>query len=158
MPFRSSMPRLSFPSQPPTPAQKKPNAFSEAFDGAFDAWAVAHADIVAERDHLADPRNLRPTIPKAMREAANLVADHGGFLGEGMSKLHKRLSTVPPHSTQKQVREVVRDEALTPRQKIELLAELADELGLEEPPAPPEIDPVDPAEVHLVAWLGITAE
>lgn len=127
----------------------------EAYEAAFVAWAAAKGDIVAERDLLADPQTLRPRIPKPMRDAANLVADHGGFLGEQQSVLNKRLSIVPPHAVQAAVREVLRDAALTPRQMIERIGDVADEEGLEVPPPPPEIDPVHPAEVHLVAWMAV---
>ena len=49
----------------------------DAYDGAFDAWTVAHADIAAEWELLADPAAFAPNIRRALREAANLVADHG---------------------------------------------------------------------------------
>jgi hypothetical protein len=38
---------------------------------------------------------------------------------------------------------------------IERIGDVADEEGLEVPPPPPEIDPVHPAEVHLVAWMAV---
>jgi hypothetical protein len=40
---------------------------------AFDAWTAARAHIAAEWNVAADPANLQPTVPKAIRDAAALV-------------------------------------------------------------------------------------
>lgn len=45
--------------------------------GAYAAWRAARSDILTEWQAGTDPRNLRPAIPKAMRDAAELVDELG---------------------------------------------------------------------------------
>lgn len=129
----------------------------EAYDGAFEAWEIAHDHILSERNRLADPAALQPQIPKPLRDAANLVSDHGGFLGSAVQQdLYKRLNSVPPRKTWKPVRDVLSNAATGNHEKVELLRKLADDEGLEAPPPPPHIEPVDPTAIHLVTWMAVS--
>lgn len=128
---------------------------AEAYEGAFEAWEVARRDILTEWNLLADPKSLAPSIPKAMKDAANLVADHGGFLGADQTSLYQRLNTVPPPKTTRVVRAVLNDETLATSDRIRRLAALADEEGLEAPPPPPRITPVIAEQIQLVAWMAV---
>ena len=61
---------------------ERPRALTDAaYDGAFDAWAVARDHVYEEWMRLTDPMNLQPDVPKAMRDASDLVFKHGEFLG-----------------------------------------------------------------------------
>jgi len=126
----------------------------DAYDGAFDAWAAAHADVAAEWELLADPAAFAPNIRRALREAANLVADHGEHLGAQQDSLYRRLNTVPSSRVERAVKEILNG-GHSPRETVRLLAELADAENLQPAPPPPTIDPVHPAEIRLVAWMAV---
>ena len=48
-----------------------------AAQGVFDAWPHAHDHIYTTWSRLTDVANLQPDIPRALREAAELVATQG---------------------------------------------------------------------------------
>jgi len=50
---------------------------SDLRDAAFDAWAVAQRSIYQEWMRRTDPATFEPSVPKAMRDAADLVRRHG---------------------------------------------------------------------------------
>lgn len=56
------------------------------------------------------------------------------------------------------VRSVMRDNALTDRNKTDRLIELIDELGLSAAETKAKRFPIQPEDVHLIAWLAITPE
>jgi hypothetical protein len=63
----------------------------------FDAWEVAQKHIYDRWTYLTDRANLQPKIERALREAYQLVSEHGGFLGHDdqevlMAKLNGRWS------------------------------------------------------------------
>ena len=126
-----------------------------AYEGVFDAWQIAHADIAAEWALLTDPAAFAPNIRKALRQAANLVADHGDHLGQQQQDdLFRRLNTVPSPRVERAVREILNGDH-APREAVRLLAELADAENLQPAPPAPQIDPIHPAEIHLVAWMAV---
>lgn len=123
---------------------------------AFDAWTAARAHITAEWNVAADPANLHPTVPKAMRDAAALVQSNRppSMTLEEADRLVDVLETPYPERTLRQVRRVLAS-AVTASEKVEALAQLASDLGLE-PGTPLEPLPeVDEDDVHLVCWLAI---
>ena len=127
----------------------------EAYEAAFDAWAIAKGDIEAEWARLADPKALQPRIPKALRDAVAFVGDHGEFLGnQEHTDLFERLNSVPSHRIERLVREIFNGDHST-RETVELLAGLAERENLQAAPPPPQIDPVHPAEINLVVWMAI---
>jgi hypothetical protein len=68
----------------------------EMYQSAFDAWQAACEDIYTQWTHQTDPANRAPPIPRAMREAAAFVAEHGAFLGADQETLRARLSAPTP--------------------------------------------------------------
>jgi len=50
---------------------------SDLRDAAFDSWAVAQRSIYQEWMRRTDPATFEPSVPKAMRDAADLVRRHG---------------------------------------------------------------------------------
>lgn len=127
----------------------------EAYDGAFDAWAVARDDIHSEWNRLSDPAALQPKLPKAMREARDLVADHGEFLGnERQQNLYQRLGSVPPPRVERSLREILNSD-IDARAKVQAVDVLAEAEGLEVPPPPPVIEPVATDQIHLVTWMAV---
>ncbi|CAN5772589.1 hypothetical protein BH24ACT14_BH24ACT14_00410 [soil metagenome] len=123
---------------------------------AFDAWTAARAHIAAEWNVAADPANLQPTVPKAIRDAAALVQTSRppSMTLEEADTLVDVLEAPYPERTLRQVRRLLASTA-TASDKVAALAQLATELGLE-PSTPLEPLPeVDEDDVHLVCWLAI---
>ncbi len=130
------------------------NLTDDAYQKAFDAWEIAHADIAAEWEALSDPATFAPNIPKALREAANLIADHGEKLGSEQEDLYQRLNSVPPRRVERRIREILNGDHL-PDEAVRLIKEIADNENLKSPTPPPNIKEVHPAEIRLVAWMAI---
>ena len=127
-----------------------------AYQGAFTAWEAAHHDIATEWGELTDPAAFAPVIRKALRTAANLVADHGAFLGQQeQDTLFQRLHTVPSNRVEKTIREVLNG-GHTNREAVKQINKIAESENLQVPPPPPIIEAVHPAEINLVAWMAIT--
>ena len=127
-----------------------------AYDRAFDAWEAAREDVYREWMRLTDPNNLRPDVPKALREAAEMVHEHGDVLtAEDRDYLLERLNTHPGSRIQKAVRELVRSEEEGPSAKIRRLRALVDEAGLQPPQIPDPLPPIARDDIHLVAWSAV---
>lgn len=127
-----------------------------AYDRAFDAWEAAREDVYREWMRLTDPNNLRPDVPKALREAAEMVHEHGDVLTtEDRNYLLERLNTHPGGRIQKAIREIVRSEEKGPSAKIRRLRALVDEAGLQPPQIPDPLPPIARDDIHLVAWCAV---
>jgi hypothetical protein len=127
----------------------------DAYQGAFAAWEVAHRDISAEWGELTDPASFAPVVRKALRDAANLVGDHGAFLGQREQEdLFQRLHTVPSARVERSIREILNG-GHAPREAVKQIAEIADNENLQVPLPPPKIEPVHDAEINLVCWMAV---
>lgn len=127
-----------------------------AYDRAFDAWEAAREDVHREWMRLTDPNNLRPDVPKALREAAEMVHEHGDVLTtDDRDYLLERLNTRPSSRIEKAVRELVRSEEEGPSAKIRRLRRLVDEAGLQPPQIPDPLPPIARDDIHLVAWCAV---
>jgi len=129
---------------------------SQALDKVFDAWEVAQTNIFDDWMFLTDPVNLEPKVEKALRQAYQLVADDGGFLGsqdqiELMAKLNGRWSK----SVVKAVRKIVRDDDLSSKRKIKDLAKFATEVGLSIPEQPKPLKAVRREDIRVVCWMAV---
>lgn len=127
-----------------------------AYDRAFDAWDAARRDVWEEWMRLVDPANLQPDLPKAFRDAVELLHRHGaGVLGtDELERLIPRFRTVPTARLQRDVRAILNAEDTAAR-KVERLRDFAREVGLK-PPEPVEpLPPVAEEDVHLVAWMAV---
>lgn len=128
----------------------------QMYQAAFDAWAVAQNDIYSQWMIQVDPLNLSPQVPRAMRDAAALVREHGLFLGDKQDLLAIRLDAPYTLRIQREVRHIANAANTTERQKIESLSELADLRGLTPPPPPPVLPVIDPSDIYLICWTAIT--
>lgn len=140
------------PSEPETERELPDVAYAKA----FGAWAAARDAALEDWLKLTDPNELKPTPPKAMRDAAELVYLHGqGVLTPAdQNDLLSRLNSAPPNRVVKDVRAVLRSDD-SPAAKIEAIRSLVVEAGLT--PAV-GIDPMpylEPADVHLIAWMAV---
>ena len=132
------------------------NLGDAAYNRAFAAWATARDHVYDEWMRLTDPLNLQPDVPKAMRDASDLVFKHGEFLGpEVQGELLARLNTSPPERIKRKIRTVLRDDSLD-RAKVEDVHRLALDFGLEPAPAPEPLPAIEKDEVRLVAWMAVS--
>ena len=122
---------------------------------AYDAWALAKADIVERWNESSDPLALAPEVPKAMRDAADLVRTTPPPAGhaEQADALVDRLEDAYPERIQRQIRDAMRSS----EDPIEQAAAIAAgrELGLEPSPPPEPLPVITEDDVHLVCWLAI---
>ena len=126
----------------------------ETYDRAFDAWEVARDHVYEEWVRYTDPVNLMPDVPKAFRDATELVHEHGeGLSVDDKEDLLKRLNTRPSARIEKAVREVVRsDDTLT--EKVQQVRRLVLEAGLQPAEDPEPLPPITREDIHLVAWTA----
>lgn len=138
------------PGDPATPAE-----LSDAmYQAAFTAWTHAKRHIYDAWTYNTDPAHLQPSIPKVMRDAADLVRQHGAHLGERQDELVERLQAPYSPRILRAVREGLAQPG-TPRQRVDHLADLADRLGLVRQPAPEPLPPITEDDVRLVCWIAI---
>ena len=129
----------------------------DAYAAVFDAWEAARQHVHAEYQLLADGTALLPDVPKALRDAAHLVYEHGTVLGlEAQQDLLSRLNTSPPARTQRAVREILNndDPAETKAQRLHALAT---EEGLQPATPPPDLPVISSDEIRLVTWMAVQA-
>lgn len=136
-----------------------PNVMTDAVrSGAYAAWRAARSDILTEWQAGTDPRNLRPAIPKAMRDAAELVRKHPptGLASDALYRLLDTLEAPYDLRTQRLFRNAMTTHE-APTDKVRAIVELVDELGLE-PPEPIEPLPeIVEDDVHLVCWMALVS-
>ncbi len=131
---------------------------STAYDRAFDAWDVARRDVWEEWMRLVDPANLQPDLPKAFRDAAELLHRHGAEeLGtDELEKLIPRFQTVPTVRVKRDVRAILNAEE-SDAAKVRRLRDFALQTGLKRPTPVEPLPEVAEEEVHLVAWMAVRA-
>jgi hypothetical protein len=143
----------SRPGEPDTGRHLPP----EAYDAAFDAWEIAQTDIHDEWNRLSDPATLQPKLPKAMREAADLVADHGDFLGnEAQQNLYRRLGSVPPPRVERSVRGDRQIRRRSPGPRSKPWQSLPRARASRSPPPRRPSTPSNSTRSTLVAWMAVT--
>ncbi|GIH73029.1 SNF2-related protein [Sphaerimonospora thailandensis] len=138
------------PGDPATPAELS----DVMYKAAFAAWAHAKQHIYETWTYNTDPAHLQPSIPKVMRDAAELVRQHGAHLGERQDELVDRLQAPYSPRILRAVRQGL-TESGTPRQRVDHVADLADRLGLVRQPAPVPLPPITEDDVRLVCWIAV---
>jgi hypothetical protein len=127
----------------------------QVYDKAFDAWQVAQQSICEDWEKLTDPLNVQPDVPKAFRDAAELVMRAGGFLGpDAQNELRRRLSSVPTAKVARAVRAALNDGS-TNEERIKLVREALNAAGIQVPPKPELLPEVSLEEIRLVAWMAV---
>lgn len=128
----------------------------DVYDKVFGAWEIARESVYSSWQYLTNPNNLIPDIEKTFRDAAELVYEHGKFLGNDLqAELVAKLSGRWPNDIKRSVREILVQEDLTSREKVEKLQILATEFGLSIPKAPVPLPAITEAQVRLVAWMAV---
>jgi superfamily II DNA or RNA helicase len=131
----------------------------ETLELAYKAWALAKEDILSRWNEASDPRTLAPEVPKAMRDAAELIRSSPppGWTQEQADALIDKLEEAYPERTQRQIRDAMRSSE-DPAEQAAAIAAKVEELGLEPSPPPEPLPPIADDDVHLVCWLAISPE
>ena len=129
----------------------------KTYRGAFDAWEIARADIVARWNYLADKANLEPRIPPALARASEILRTHSPaeLTQDQVDRAMDSLAAPYPERTVRTIRAAMASSDNPAEQAHEIIRVIG-ALGLEPyiPPDPlPEITPED---VHVVCWLALT--
>jgi PLD-like domain/Helicase conserved C-terminal domain/SNF2-related domain len=125
-------------------------------DLAYQAWAVAQNDIVTMWNNSLDPSAQYGTVAPVVREAVRHLGQYGEHHNrEDIDLAMKVYSRGQAARVTAVVRSVMRDTALTDRNKTDRLIELVDEMGLSVPDTRPKRFAIDPSDVHLIAWMAI---
>jgi hypothetical protein len=124
---------------------------------AYSACETARQSIYAEWMQATDPRRLQPEVPKAIRDAANIVttAQPAGMGREDADRLVAALLAPYPPRIRAVFRAVLRTDAREQR-KADRVAEEAARLGLEPSPPPEPLPVITEEDIHLVCWQAIT--
>lgn len=125
--------------------------------GAFPAWEVAREHIHARWTEATDPANLQPRVPKPMRDAAALITRTAppGMTRVEADELINRLNGNYNLRIQAVFRGILRSDA-DETEKARLIAEQADEFGLEAAPPPEPLPAITTEDVNLVCWLAVS--
>ena len=125
------------------------------YEAAYGAWALAKTDIAATWAYLTDIRNLQPEIPKAMRDALDLIdrCPPTGLDQIEVEELHDALSAPYPERILRQVRAVLAGG--TEQEQANALQELKVRLALTPRPDPEPLPVITDDDVHLVCWLAV---
>jgi hypothetical protein len=132
----------------------------DTYHRAFDTWTVARDDVVASWNRLADPSNLQPTVPPAMRRAVEIVRAHAGRAGisvEEADRICDALEAPYPERIVRTVRAAM-GASEDPSEQVRQIAQVAQEQGLHPSPAPEPLPEITEDDVHLVCWLALTPE
>jgi hypothetical protein len=123
---------------------------------AYKAWDIARADVLGSWTAATDPRSLQPEVPRAMREAANIVTttQPTGMSRHEADELVAALLAPYPPRIQSVFRTIVRTDD-SDRVKSKRIAEEAARLGLEPSPPPEPLPVIEEADIHLVCWQAI---
>ena len=106
----------------------------------FDAWDVARADIASAWDLLTDPNNLLPPVPKAMRDAEELVRSNpnNALTNVEIQDLSGRLLSNYSPRIWRPFRRALNED--TPADQIEEIRRLVDQFALTVPTRPAAAD------------------
>ncbi len=122
----------------------------------YAAWELARDHIHTAWNRLADPANLDAPVEKALREAVELVAVHGSDLEDTeRTDLMVRLGGRWQRNVVRAVREIVRNEDTTPRQKVRQLQAFVDDAGLPVPERPRPLPAIRPEDIDVVCWMAV---
>ncbi len=128
-----------------------------AVAGAFDAWAVAQADIVERWNFLADKANLEPKVAPRLRRAAELLEQHPPP-DLDQKDLEDALDTIRaphPERTIRTLQAAMRNPDDDPASQAQSILEVIRDLGLQPYKAPQPLPEIASEDVHLVVWLAL---
>ena len=129
----------------------------EAQTQVFEAWDRARNDVFHSWTALTDWANLEPQIEKALRDAIHLVSEHGAHLGgDKQGDLIGRLNGKWERGVVRSVREILRREDLSDKDKVTQLRKFVDDTGLPMPERAQPLPTVRIEDGRVVCWMAVT--
>ncbi|HEY3334964.1 MAG TPA: hypothetical protein VGK16_06960, partial [Candidatus Limnocylindrales bacterium] len=120
------------------------------------AWPEARRAIFRSWMRLTDPANLQPDVKGVLRRAADLVRDAQSPLSnDERTRVAVALSQRWPIRISREVGRILDDEVVPISERIVALRALVEAEGLEAPPPPEPLPPIEEDEVRLVAWMAV---
>jgi hypothetical protein len=127
-----------------------------AYAGVFDAWPEARRTIWRSWMRLTDPANLQPDVKGVLRRAADLVRDSQSPLSAlERDKVAVALAQRWPLRISRDVGRIIDDVDRALPDRIVALRALVEAEGLEAPPPPVPLPPIEEEAVRLVAWMAV---
>ena len=123
----------------------------------FAAWERARAHVHSAWSELTDWANLEPQIDRALRDAIHLVSENGDHLGyEEQGDLIARLNGKWERAIVRSVRDILRRDDLTNREKVTSLRAFVTDTGLPIPERAQPLRWVRIEDVRVVCWMAVT--
>ena len=123
---------------------------------AYDAWSLAKQDMFEKWEFLTHPRNIQPTVPKAMRDAVEILrkSPPTQMSQPVVDSLINSLESDYGMRIQRRIRNAIQSSDEIQNQSDEI-ARVTGEIGLE-PAAPPRpLPPITLDDIHLLCWIAI---
>jgi hypothetical protein len=117
-------------------------------DCLYDAWAFARSEIAESIQRLRDPKNRQPDLPKAQRDAIDLLQRS---TLPGSHAAIDILVSVWPADVTRALREIVRDESLNDEQRVERVIAYIQERGLK-PAKVEDVPDIRADDIKLVCY------
>ena len=129
----------------------------DTYRGAFDAWAIARADIVEKWNYLADKANLEPRVPPALARASEILRTHSPaeLTQDQVDRSMDSLAAPYPERTVRTIRAAMAASD-DPAEQAREIIRVIDALGLEPYVPPDPLPEITPEDVHVVCWLALT--
>jgi hypothetical protein len=124
---------------------------------AYGAWDMAKEDIYEKWELLTHPRNIQPKVPKAMRDAVEIIRNvpPSQLSQSAVERLVNSLESDYGMRIQRRLREAIQSSSIPQNQSNEI-ARVVSEIGLE-PSAPPKpLPPITRDDIHLLCWIAIS--
>jgi len=124
---------------------------------AYEAWALAKRDILEKWQAASLPFNIQPSVPKAMRDAVELVR-HAPPEGMDQTSIDRLIDTLEADYGVR-IQRVIRaamDSTLSPKLQAAAVAKTVADLGLEPAPAPKPLPVITADDIHLICWMAIS--
>ena len=123
---------------------------------AYKAWHLARQDVVRMWNESLDASATTGAVPAAIREAVKHLHNHAGHRNrddvDHAIRVYQRGQASRVTAI---MRAIMHDENLTDQNKTDRMIELIDELGLSLPETKAKRFPIQPEDVHLIAWLAL---
>jgi hypothetical protein len=136
------------------------HAPTELSDAVFDLWEIAQADIWGSWMRETDPANLQPKVRPLNQRVAEFIRanrptdDDGRHVNNALDILEAPW----PRREEILLRDWFNDDATSGIDKARMLVARILETGLEPFNQPQLLPPIEPADIGLVCWMGLSAE
>jgi hypothetical protein len=128
-----------------------------AYMRAYEAWSLAKEDIYEKWEFLTHPKNVQPSVPKAMRDALEILrkTPPANMNESEINILINSLESDYGMRIQRRIREAIQS-GTSDQEKAVNIAASAKEIGLEPAPPPKPLPPITQEDIHLLCWMAVS--